>query len=347
MTSMALVRMASTEACARTMRRLGLADVLRAVALAADSKEPAPNLQPWAQLSVMESRHLAGAFVPACERGECRVCMRVLLRWARRHAACEWALRVRGLVTRASRCCACMLAFATKRHGSSPRRTMLRVMPRGMTARLPTCICSEHGPACTPRESELPDAARHAHPLADHAKRRMHVRSRPQLGYAPPRLPPPSPAPPSLAHSLASSTSPTSQSQGNYPSTAPLGAQSRQETSEPDRSVSRTWHASISHYVSPPVLSCPSSPIAASAAPLFPAVSSQHLQRRNWTRKVGEKLQRSSWGHSRRSPSPATRRCLRCAKLRSSERRMRRGPPWARNGRDMHLLNPHSKRTVC
>eukprot|EP00802_Teleaulax_amphioxeia_P006265 Tamp_06269.p1 GENE.Tamp_06269~~Tamp_06269.p1 ORF type:complete len:722 (+),score=132.32 Tamp_06269:67-2166(+) len=182
MTSMALVRMASTEACARTMRRLGLADVLRAVALAADSKEPAPNLQPWAQLSVIESRHLAGAFVPACERGECRVCMRVLLRWARRHAACEWVLRVRGLVTRASRCCACMLAFATKRHGSSPRRTMLRVMPRGMTARLPTCICSEHGPACTPRESELPDAARHAHPLADHAKRRMHVRSRPQLG---------------------------------------------------------------------------------------------------------------------------------------------------------------------
>ncbi len=60
MACMALVRMAGTEACARTMRRLGLADVLRAVALAADNKEPAPIMQPWAQLSVMHSRHLAG-----------------------------------------------------------------------------------------------------------------------------------------------------------------------------------------------------------------------------------------------------------------------------------------------
>jgi len=60
---MALVRMASDEACARTMRRLGLADVLRAVALAAESKEPAHKLQPWALLWVMESRHLAGVAV--------------------------------------------------------------------------------------------------------------------------------------------------------------------------------------------------------------------------------------------------------------------------------------------
>ena len=45
-------------------------------------------------------------------------------------------------------------------------------------------ICSEHGAACSAREPELPDAARHAHPLAHHAERRMHVRSHPQLGYA-------------------------------------------------------------------------------------------------------------------------------------------------------------------
>ena len=59
MASIALVKLASTEACGRTMRRLGLPSVLRAVAAAADDKMPSSQQQSWAPAWVMEPRHIA------------------------------------------------------------------------------------------------------------------------------------------------------------------------------------------------------------------------------------------------------------------------------------------------
>ena len=59
MAVLSLMRLAKCEACARSMRRLGLPSVLRAVAVASANMEPAPTGHSWAHAWVMESRHLA------------------------------------------------------------------------------------------------------------------------------------------------------------------------------------------------------------------------------------------------------------------------------------------------
>jgi hypothetical protein len=59
MAALAMVKLAHTEACARTMRRLGLPGVLRAVSSAAFGAAPVPRAFPWAQVWIMERRHLA------------------------------------------------------------------------------------------------------------------------------------------------------------------------------------------------------------------------------------------------------------------------------------------------
>ena len=59
MAVLSLVRLAKCNACARTMRRLGIPAVLRAVAVASAEMEPAPIRQAWEHAWVMEPRHLA------------------------------------------------------------------------------------------------------------------------------------------------------------------------------------------------------------------------------------------------------------------------------------------------
>ena len=59
MSVLSLVRLAKCKSCARTMRRLGLPAVLRAVAVASAGMDPAPTRQAWAHVWVMEPRHLA------------------------------------------------------------------------------------------------------------------------------------------------------------------------------------------------------------------------------------------------------------------------------------------------